>query len=459
MRLLSQVLRLCFWALPVQRVCVIVGMTLMLVIALVVMPSFDQAVRDPRQAATWARAFEWGYLGLFIAFLPALFTGGPIWRALCAQRATALAPRGRARLLAAAFLMVVLGSLTPGLLELALRAGQLHAVPSGRLISNFWVVFVGTFQFGSWWGLASFFAARSLLATFTVLLVLVGGTLAIVLIGLPTPSDFGRGPVLALSLLMWAVFAVWYLRCRRIAPPVWTSRRTDDVSLVTQADTGGIAAGIPRDVALERLLLGGRNTGRILLQWLVAVALLQAMLLGVRAFRGVEPGLVAPTQFLVLLLVLPAVGAVSWLVASRLRHLWLASGYSRADLFALAEQKVLLLAAGLSAISAGAFLWLWFATPPQSDVSLAFGLCALLGAVLLPAYAPFIHSKAGVLAACVLAVLVVLQTYMHAFVNQEPGGSWLWLAPLPVAIFVLRQLARRSWLGQDMPRPASGPAS
>jgi hypothetical protein len=146
-------------------------------------------------------------------------------------------------------------------------------------------------------------------------------------------------------------------------------------------------------------------------------------------------------------------------VASRLRHLWLASGCSRAALFALGEQKLLTLAAGLSAICAGAFLWLWFATPLRFDVSLAFGLCSLLGAALLPAYAALIHGRGGMAAASFVIVIVLMQTYMRVFVAGEASASWWWLALLPVATVALRTLARRRWLDQDMPRATSAPAS
>jgi hypothetical protein len=460
MRLLPQLLRLCFWALPLQRLCVVAGGSLMLAILLVVVPSLDLAVYDPKEVARWARVLEWGILGAIIFFLPAMFTGGPMWRALSAQRAVALAPRARAKLLAAAFLMVVQGSLAIAIFNSALYVPwQWKVVPYSAHINNGWVLFVSYFQLATWWAIASFFAARSLLATFTVLLVLVAGSLATVLFDLPLPEDLGRGFAMTQTLLLWGVFAAWYLRARRIAPPVWTSRKTDDVALVTQADTGGIAAGVSRRVALERLLLGGRSTSRILLQWLGALALLQAMLLGVRSIARVEAQLVSPTRFFVLLLVLPAVAAISWLLASRLRHVWLSSGCSRAELFALGERQLLILAAGLSAICAGFFVWLWAATPSLPDVSLAFGLCSLLGGVLLPVYAALLHGNAGAAAASFVIVIVLMQTYLRVFVAGEASASWWWLALLPVATVALRQLARRRWLDQDMPRAASAPAS
>jgi hypothetical protein len=446
MKFLPQVLKLCFWALPVQRVCTVAGITLVAVNGLVIAPSNQSG-----------RVLELGLYGFSITFLPVLMICGPLWRAFASQRSVALAPHGRAKLLAAAILMAALTGIAMAafyFLMFLWLPSRLHMTWGGC-----WQLFASTFVFASWWAMASFFAARSSLAMFTVLLVLLGSGYAAVLLDLPLPGELSPGGGVSVMLLCWSLFAAWYLRVRRIAPLAWTSRRADDQALVTQADTGGIGTDVSRPAALERLLLGGRSTGRIIVQWLLALALLQGMLLGIRVVVDAAPQQVAPVQFLALLLVLPAMGAISLLVASRLRPLWLASGSTRAGLFALAENRLLALATGLAVVCAVAFLLLWFALPARPDVSLAFGLCSLLGAMLLPAYAALMQGGGGAAAASIVTVIALMQTYMKVFVNGEPATSWWWLAPLPVATIALRELARRRWLSADMPRAATAPAS
>ena len=60
MRMLAQALKLCFWALPAQRVIVIAGFALTLVTCLAIAP-FNQS----------GRVLEFAVLGQLRAFLPA----------------------------------------------------------------------------------------------------------------------------------------------------------------------------------------------------------------------------------------------------------------------------------------------------------------------------------------------------------------------------------------------------
>jgi hypothetical protein len=451
MRSLLQALKLCFWALPAQRLCTIAGVTLLAVTGLWLAPT---------RLSTGV--LGWVGLGVFITFLPVLVMGGPLWRAFSAQRAVALAPHGRARLLLGAVLIAALSSVALGTYDWLLYLWLPAKWQLG--LGGWWRDVSGTFVFASWWAIASFLAARSLLATFTVLLVLLGGGAAIAYFDLPAPNEWLPGGGLSTTLLLWIIFSLWYLRARRIRPSAWTSRRVEDEALVTQADVGGIGAQVPRAVALQRLMLGGRGMERVILQWLLALVLLQAMLLAIRTVVDVPPSQVAPLQYLVLLLALPGMAALSWLVASRLRPLWLSSGCSRAELFGLGEGTLLKLALGLSLVSGAIFVALWKLVPSQVPMSsgalLALGLCSLAGAVLLPVYAALLHQGTAAVAALVMAVVALGPTYLKVFVNAEPAGSLWWLAVFPLAIVALRELARRRWRDADMPRAAaSAPAS
>jgi hypothetical protein len=451
MKLLLQALRLCFWVLPAQRVCTIAGLALMALAALWLAPrGLDSSV------------LLWGTNGLFLTFLPALVAGGPLWRAFAAQRAMALAPRGRLRLMLAAFAIALLCGLVMSTYVWALYLWL--PAPWRRPFAG-WLLDAGSgFAFASIWAMASFLAARSLLATFTVLLVLLGGGLLLNRLDLPPPNEWLPGGGLAFILLCWIVFGAWYLRVRRIAPSAWTSRRAEDEAMVTRADTGGISARVTRTEALRRLLLGGRSTWRIILQCALALGLMQAILVLIRMLADVPSGQVEPLQYFGVALVLPAMAAVSWLLATRLRTLWLTCSGSRAQLFALGEGTLLRLAAGLACVAGGIFLVLWTLLPPTASAPpvtvTCLGLGSIAAAVLLPVYAALLRSGSAAVAALVLAVVTLEPTYMHVFVYGEPAGSPWWLAVLAVAIVALRELARRRWLHADMPRAAaSAPAS
>lgn len=450
MRLLLQALKLCFWALPAQRLCTVAGLALMAGTALWMAPA-DRSVF----VLLWAGA------GVFITFLPAMVMGGPLWRAFSAQRAVALAPHGRARLLFTAFTIAVLSGVVTSTYFWAL---YLWLPVAWRMPFTAWLQSVGDdFALYSIWAMASFLAARSLLATFTVLLVLLGGGLLLKRLDLPAPNEWLPGGGLSFTLLCWAVFAAWYLRARRIAHPAWTSRRAEDEAMVTLADTGGITVQVSRAAALPRLLLGGRSMGRIILQWMLALGLLQAILVLIRVVVDVPLEQVVPLQFFVLMLVLPAMAALSWVAASRLRTLWLACGCSRRELFALGEGTLIKLALGVACAAGAAFAWLYMLAPPpvpaRPGAWLALGMGSLAGAVLLPVYAALLRHGAATVAALVVAVIALDSTYLNVFVWGEPAGSPWWLALLAVAIVALRERARRRWQSADMPRAASAPAS
>lgn len=451
MKLLLQVLRLCFWALPVQRLCTIVGLSVMALAALWLAPR-----------GLSMKVMLWATDGIFITFLPAMVAGGPLWRALSSQRAVALAPHGRRRLLLVAFAIALLCGLAMSTYMWAL---YLWLPEPWRRPFGGWLGDVGSgFAFASLWAMATFLAARSLLATFTVLLAFVGYALLQNRLDLPSPNQWlpGGGP--SFILLCWILFGAWYLGVRRIAPSAWTSRRAEDEAMVTQVDTGGIGAQVTRAAALQRLLLGGRSSGRLILQCLLALGLMQVILLFTGKMADVTADQVAPFQYFGLSLALPVMAAISWLAAARLRSLWLTCSGSRARLFALGEGTLLKVAGGLFLAAGALFLVLWTLLPPRASASsatlLCLGLGSVAGAVLLPVYAALMRSGVAAVAALVVAVVTLEPAYMVTFVYGEPAGSPWWLALLAVAIVALRGLARRRWLHADMPRAVlTSPAS
>lgn len=450
MKLLLQALKLCFWALPAQRLCTIAGLGLMAYAALSLAP------RGPT-----AYVLVWATNGLSILFLPPMVAGGPLWRALAAQRAVALAPFGRLRLLLVAIAIALLCAVAKSTYIFLLFSWL--ASPWQSPLAAWLTDVNGGFAFASLWVMASFLASRSLLATLTVLLGVLGGSLLMNRLDLPMPDQWLPGGGLSFILLCWIVLGTWFLRAPRIAHSAWTSRRVEDEAVVTQVDTGGIGAHVTRTEALQRLLLGGRSIGRLILQCLLALGLVQGILVLIQLVADATPDQVAPFQYFGVALVLPVMGAVSWLAAARLRSLWLTCRGSRAVLFALGEGTLLRLAAGLALVAGAIFLALWKLSPPASaspTVLLCLGLGSVAGAVLLPVYAALNRSGAAALAALVVVAVTLEPAWMDTFVYGEPAGSPWRLALLAAAIVALRELARRRWLHADLPRAAAtAPAS
>jgi hypothetical protein len=444
MKILFQALKLGFWALPAQRVCTAAGISVMAFVVLVV------AARNLS-----AETLAWGMLGELLLFLPVLVMGGAVWRAFSAQRAISLAPHGRARLLGAALMMAVFCGLVTATYQWLM---YLWLPVKWRMdLLNWWHQLVSTFVFASCWAMASFLAARSALAAFTVLLVLLGAGFTMSRLDLPPLHEILPGGGLSLALVAWIAFGTWYLRIRRIAPSAWSFRRAENEAPVTNVDTGGIGADVSRDAALERLLFGGRSVSRMTLQWLLVMVLLQAMLFGIGHLLG-EPERVGPVQFASLVLAIVAVGAPGFVATSRARSLWLVCGSTRAGLFALVERKLLQLAAGIAAVSALFLVALWFGLAWRPEATLGYGVIALVGTMLMAVYVhlPGWFGWRG--ATVALTVFLLLRTYWEAFVLDE-HVSWWWVAAVPVATVALRILARRRWLAEDMPRVANAPAS
>jgi hypothetical protein len=204
---------------------------------------------------------------IFTAF-PAMFAGGALLRALSAPRSHQLFPHFRSRALLAAMLLVAslvlwfgIGLALPPLLEN-------RAVPPTVLIYPFGfvtAVFVWVWLFsGDWrWG-----PAFLLLPLGFIALVRTGP-------GAPDAGSLPLIPVLIGASLAWVVFAVWYLRARRVRPMMltpagpgvdsWTEQPTREAAIRATIAWNG-------QPSLARPFLAGlRNGGAIGIGLLVLI--------------------------------------------------------------------------------------------------------------------------------------------------------------------------------------------
>lgn len=455
MRAVLQLLRLCFWALPAQRVLVVGGALLTLAMCLWVAP-YHLSSQAPLAARIDVLA--WATFGVMVTFLPALVLGGPLWRALAAQRAVTLAPGGRTRLLAGAIAVAVLGALVHALVYFLLFQ---WVEPRLRMdLQAYGRIFSGTLLFATWWGIASFFASRSALASFAVVAVLIGISYGVAMLDLPAPASLPPRAGILVLVTQWGLFGWWFLSVRRIGRSAWLSRGGAEALLVTGADTSGIAAGATREAALERLLLDGNSALRFSGKWLVALALMLGIEL---TLAGVvfdsTPRLLAGALYGSLLILLVGITTVGESAASRLRSLWLPSALSRAQLFALAERSLWKVAALFMVMGAVFLAAVWFALSWRPAAGLDYGLWTLLGGMLLPAYGALWGRTAWKWPVIAATLAVAIHTYWAVFVSGAPARSGWWLAVLLVATVALRWLARRRWLAADMPRAATSQAS
>ena len=199
-------------------------------------------------------------------------------------------------------------------------------------------LFIGVFAAATWWGMASFIASRSPLGMLLVLVFTIASTLLWDRFGPdPLPQLWRQTWSIALPCALWMLFAIWYLRARRIRPPGWLLPGGQSVfAAVAMAENTN--AGLSRRAALERLLLGGTSVLRLLVQWLLVGGVLLVVLMlsgalgragrpkrGARGLRGADPVSGHRGR------------AVGGSRAPR-AALWLPSGFSRAELFAYTER-------------------------------------------------------------------------------------------------------------------------
>lgn len=471
-----RLLYIAFWMLPVQRYCTVIGLGLM--------AGLGATLYSPSRATIWLAG--WGYC---IALVGPALVAGAFWRALSAPRVVSLAPRGRMRLLLGTLAIAASVPLS------ALALGTLYSLgmpETGALVS-----FLGTYRLmdtirealallaatAPWiglWLIACFVVSRSPLAMLLALITFV------VSVYLLWRFDFldGKGPRAlwmrewgyVLPLVAWAVFSGWYLLARRIRPPGWLLPGGQSVlAAVALAEPAATVIG-PR-AALERLLLGGSSVARLLAQWLIVYATLLCLLMLLAWVDEDEDTaqFVARIAFAALILFPAIVAAQAVAIVRRARVVWLASGFSRAELYVFTGRTLLKFTLGMAMLSAALLLLHWNTQPWRPELTVA----QLLALTLLPglfASATALYRPAGQVAYWPLVALVLWfvawcpLTEMRWFIDAGPvttssaaiwngNSGMVWNAFAVAAIFLQVALARGRWQAEDLPRAATSPAS
>jgi hypothetical protein len=294
-----------------------------------------------------------------------------------------------------------------------------------------------------------------------VLVVSLASFFAMEKLGLGTPAAQWNKPWgLALPLLLWVLFGTWFLRTRRIVPPGWLLPGGQSV-LAAVATSDATVAGLSQRAALERLLLGGSTVPRILLQWLLGVGLL-LFLLTMMGRDEDQALIVAHVAFAGMVLCPVIVTIQSAAIARRARALWLPSGYSRSQLFAFAERKLLEFALGMVVMFALFLLLLWYTQPARPAMTLAQALCTVLAPSVLLASDALSRPQGWlrflrwpvVMYLCLVISWSLLQIPDRGIWNGASQG-WTWIAAALLIGVALRELARRRWRKADLPRAAT----
>lgn len=344
-----------FTAVPLQRWLAVVGAA----VAGLLLVTVSVAVQRPPPAAGYAIAAA---AFTMFAVVPPLFAGGPFLRMLSAPRSHQLLPYFRVRMLVATALLVASQVLwfAAVMVGPVLAAGRdpwasLLILPFAFVTGVFLWLFLASGDV-RWW---------------------VAGVLLVALPSRIFPSAGGSAwlaPIAgALAALAWLVFAIWYLRVRRVPPLQLAARPWRWPSAI--ARPLGQAEAIRALVAgyfewsLPRQLLGAVGAG-------VAFSVLLGL---VFVWPGRFERLPYFTNFPWPFVVMVMMGVIGARSAYRSRALWLQIPGRRADIYARIERLVarrwLLAVVAMLPIALGA--WLFGAS--SAELALALLLCASAG--------------------------------------------------------------------------------
>jgi hypothetical protein len=478
------VLKLCFWGSAVQRGCTLAGLGLTLGASL-----FSLLGATPLSAPLGTRfvSAEMVTWGVMAACLPLLVQAGPMWRAVSSQRAVLLAPRGRTRLLIAALAMAAAAALFMSAFYLLAQApwiirmvppapGEGHWTLVAAIGFGQWSrMFADSFVLATWWGIGAFCASRSPLAALIVVILLVATGLGVPVLAAhladtsycqastgtlcsTIASMQGNPPPLrhfTFALAVWALFTLWYLKPRRIAPPGWLLPGGQSLLAATTVSSASVP--LARSAAIEHLLFGGSSIGRLLAQWLLAGLLLLAMLLLLSL--QVDPAYVAWVLRAALVVASGIVLALSLAARRRARALWLPAALDRTQVHDLVRNGLLKLALGLTLVAAMFLVAQWYALPWAGGLSLPQAMLALLAANLLWVALVLYRASGWAHLAVSGGVLVLLYFGFAAPLVRNAPGNWGWLIAMLVAAAALLLLARRRWKESDLPGATSAQAS
>jgi hypothetical protein len=259
-----------------------------------------------------------------------------------------------------------------------------------------------------------------------------------------------KAHVLALAgILLWLLFAVWYVRAWRPAAPfsVWKRGRDSAAPLYK----------VSRQTAIQSFLLGQPSLLRVCLQqiapWMTYHAVLVVMTAGMNLLMVRHRLPANYTAAIIILLYAPAVGVsvIAGAAARGSRRLWLRGGVSRNGLYAIAArlawQSLALLGIPLLGL---ALLEIRFL--PHADIDM--GLPLAIGVTLTPAalYLGLLSFRRRFnLPFLALYIVAAGALFGSLLVESPQDRERLWMAPAALLAIgcVLRAVARRRWCGVD----------
>ncbi len=446
MKTFLQVLRLAFWANPLQRALTCIG-----VLAIAVNSS-------------GMLGFVWGDVLAFfmLTTVVSLLMGGVYWRIASAPRIVRLAPHGRTRLLGSFLVLLLLVALVwaaqQWLYYLRWVNPKYHLLLTLHLVELVGIALVASVAVT---GL--FVASRSPFAALVVLVVLVSPGLAVTLFEVDLQRRVQSAPRnLALLALIWIPFAIWYLKARRISPPRWLASGGQDVLA-----TATVSAARPRSrqEAFERLLLGGTTIRQLGLLWFLVLGfLLGLQWLFVRVGDPRDPALVARVMYFSLCICPLVTTIVSFAAIRRSRAPWLLATSSRVEFFAGIDRILMRMNAVMVLVHAFWLVAVWLVYSRQPGPLLGQLDAAQLNWLLL--WVPGFFATNAQLARLPKWPITLLATGALIFLWRLSAAgtrgylfATLLLIAAVIATFALRVLARRRWRDGDFPRAATSAAS
>ncbi len=465
-----QALRLAYWMHPIQKVITVGGLLFAFLAALGSLPQFLMGAGQTSMPPY--------FLAVMLINLPAIALAGIYWRSVSAARSTLLAPRGRFKLLSAAWGVMLLAALVWVVCYAwAFREASAQVRPD---LLGYVELLCMALATATTLVLGVFFACRSPMAMLITLGVLVlpfflqnDPPLSAVARSLASAVDaadperplWRTGVFLAMA---WGGFSIWYLKSRRIAFPGFLRGSGDSM-----ADAVGVSsvAMTSKPRALEQWLLSGSSLTRLYLQWTLVLLLLLLVQLILSQWvlpqsgnRGDPKSVVGMLQATLSLgLVTSAVFVVPFVARSRTALL--IAGADRQALFGRAERLMLRLTGGFIVIVALLQVLLLplllnvfqLEVPTLTWSAVLRPLVAASVAVLTFGYlALSLWPQEFTTRLLIGAALVVV--WMGLSLTQI-AMLWPWLRALPfiapLVMIALREIAGRSWRRGDWPRAAT----
>ncbi|HMA12824.1 MAG TPA: hypothetical protein VKO83_13115 [Steroidobacteraceae bacterium] len=435
-----QLLRIGFWMLPLQRALTVIGFMVL---------AGGQLFHVPLNSP--GSTLPITFLGVMLMMIIPLLAGGAFLRMLSSSRALLLRPHARGRLLAGSLGILLLVTLT----WVCCYWMAFQAVPPKYRpgVDQYALMFTLTISFGTLCTVALFIASRSPLWTLIVLLVWQAPAVLLHAFGVEDASRLNGGPVsLATTALTWLIFAIWYLRTRRIHATAWR-RRDDTAGPASAAMALDPVSPLSHEQAMFRWVLANATPVKLGLQSLLACLVLLAIQWGLGREAGARP--LQAIMFGALSAVAVVTGALGSSMARRSRALWLPSGRTRLELHGWIERKMLQMVLAVLAAVALAAVPVWLLLTPRPALPPGY----LLGALLLPGLCAgwlglmqqhqrsFFDALAGIGIAAGIFYGVVQPLYMG---SAEP--RWGVLGGEIALAVLLREVAYVRWRGADWRR-------